>query len=309
MFPEICLLHADRGVLLLHPARPLDVRLMLGVFKVRIGVVIALTALLGVAVTPGPALAAWQLAALALAQVCGACAAGAFNQIYERDLDACMRRTAQRAFVTGRLRAGPGWFAGIAALGGAGVGLAAISLNAWAALYTFLGAFTYAFVYTAWLKRRSAWNIVVGGLAGSFALLAGAAAVAPHALPPVAGAFALVLFLWTPPHFWSLAIACREDYAAAHVPMLPVLIGDRRAARVVYASALALVLAALAPAWLGMGNLYLVTAAVAGAYLMGRSHALVRAPGRVAALANFRASLVYLSLLMCAAFVEVLARA
>lgn len=307
--PEIRLLHADRATVLLPPARPLEMGLLLDLFKLRIGVVIALTALLGVAVTPGPALSAWQLAALALAQVCGACAAGAFNQIFERDLDARMRRTARRAFATGRLHAGPAWFAGIVLLGAAAVALAAAALNARCALYTFLGAFTYAIVYTVWLKRRTAWNIVVGGLAGSFALLAGAAAVAPQALPPIAWSFALVLFLWTPPHFWSLAIACRADYAAARVPMLPVLIGDLGAARVVFASALALVLSALVPAWLGMGTLYLGTACACGAYLMARSYALMRAPGRAAALANFRASLVYLSLLICAAFVEVATRA
>ncbi len=83
------------------------------------------------------------------------------------------------------------------------------------------GALVYAVVYTVWLKRRTWWNIVIGGLAGSFAVLAGAAAVDP-ALSPQAWLLTIVLFLWTPPHFWSLAIAFRDDYAAAGVPMLPV---------------------------------------------------------------------------------------
>jgi len=307
-FPEKCVLQAERAVLPLHAARPLDMRLVQDLFKLRIGVVIALTALLGVAVTPGPPLAAWQLAALALAQVCGACAAGAFNQMYERELDARMRRTARRAFVTGRLQPGPAWLIGFAALGFAGVLLATLALNFVSGLYTFLGAFTYAVVYTAWLKRRTAWNIVIGGLAGSFAILAGAAAVAPHTLPPLAICFAVVLFLWTPPHFWSLAIACHDEYAAARVPMLPVVIGVPRAARAVLASALVLVVVALVPAWLGMGRFYLLVAGTAGAFLLVRSHALLRRPGRAAAMANFRASLVYLAALMCAAFVEAFVR-
>ena len=90
------------------------------------------------------------------------------------------------------------------------------------ALFVFLGAFTYGIVYTVWLKRRSTWNIVIGGLAGSFAVLAGAAAVdpTPQVVPVV---LAIVLFLWTPPHFWSLAAAKGEDYARAGVPMLPVV--------------------------------------------------------------------------------------
>ena len=152
---------------------------------------------------------------------------------------------AHRAFVTGALPARP-WLVradrGAArAVGRRGV----VALNVWAALYTFLGAFTYAVVYTVWLKRRTWLNIVVGGLAGSFAVLAGATAVdpSPGALPLLA----LVLFLWTPPHFWSLAIANRDDYAAAGVPMLPVVVGTERAAWAVFWSTVALVAASLLP--------------------------------------------------------------
>jgi protoheme IX farnesyltransferase len=92
------------------------------------------------------------------------------------------------------------------------VGAAWIALNAWSALFVFLGAFFYAIVYTVWLKRRTWLNIVFGGLAGSWAVLAGATAADPQ-LGAVPLALALVLFLWTPPHFWSLAIAFRDDYA------------------------------------------------------------------------------------------------
>ena len=91
------------------------------------------------------------------------------------------------------------------------VGSAWIALNAWSALFVFLGAFFYAIVYTVWLKRRTWLSIVFGGLAGSWAVLAGAAAADPH-LGAVPLTLAFVLFLWTPPHFWSLAIAFREDY-------------------------------------------------------------------------------------------------
>jgi len=109
------------------------------------------------------------------------------------------------------------------------------------------------------------------GLAGSFAVLAGAAAVSPQTLQPLPLMFALVLFLWTPPHFWSLAIAFHDDYAAAKVPMLPVVVGDVRAARAVLAGSALLVAASLAPAWFGMGRPYLVTAIGAGAYLLVKS--------------------------------------
>ena len=297
-------MQGDQASVLLRPARVLSVRLLFDLFKLRIGLVIGFTAIAGLAVASGRSLATWQVCALGLAVTLASAAAGAFNQIAERGLDARMRRTRNRPFVTGQLAAGPGWHVAIAATGAAGVGLAAVALNATAAIYTFLGAFTYAVVYTMWLKRRTWWNIVIGGLAGSFAVLAGAAAVSPQTLQPLPLMFAFVLFLWTPPHFWSLAIAFHEDYAAAKVPMLPVVIGDERAARAVLAGSALLVAASLAPVWFGMGRLYLTTAIGAGAYLLVKSTQLARAPSQRAAIANFHASLAYLALLLGAAIVD-----
>jgi protoheme IX farnesyltransferase len=279
-------------------------RLFFDLFKLRIGLVIGFTAVAGIAVTPGPALPAWKIAALALAVTLASAAAGAFNQFVERDLDARMTRTRRRAFVTGRLLAGPAWLAAIVLIGAGGVALAAAAVNAAAALYTFLGAFTYGVVYTVLLKRRTAWNIVIGGLAGSFAVLAGAAAVAPGAIGPLPLAFAVILFLWTPPHFWSLAIAFRDDYAAAGVPMLPVVVGDRQAARAVCLGAAMLFAASLAPALLGMGWLYLAAAIGGGAWLLVRTIQLAQAPGRRAAMASFHASLIQLTVLLSAAIAD-----
>jgi len=155
-----------------------------------------------------------------------------------------------------------------------------------------------------WLKRRTWWNIVVGELAGSFAVLAGAAAVAPDALGPLPLAFAVILFLWTPPHFWSLAIAFREDYEAAKVPMLPVVVGDARAARTVFAGAALLVAASLVPAAFGMGWVYLLGAIGGGAWLLLQSARLALAPNRRAAMVNFHASLTQLTVLLVAAIVD-----
>jgi heme o synthase len=280
------------------------VRLFFDLFKLRIGLVIGFTAVAGLAVTPGPALPGWQLLALALAVTMASAAAGAFNQFVERDIDARMGRTRHRAFVTGRLHHGPAWLATIVLIGAAGVALAALAVNATAAVFTFLGAFTYGVVYTVWLKRRTWWNIVIGGLAGSFAVLAGAAAVAPDALGPLPLALAVVLFLWTPPHFWSLAIAYHDDYAAAKVPMLPVVVGDARAARAVLAGAILLVGASLVPALFGMGGIYLAAAIGGGAYLLQKSVRLVRHTTRAAAMINFHASLIQLTLLLVAAIAD-----
>jgi protoheme IX farnesyltransferase len=302
------LLQGDQTSVLSRPARALNLRLFFDLFKLRIGLVIGFTAITGLAVVSGRSLSAWRVCALGLAVTMASAAAGAFNQIAERGLDARMRRTRNRPFVNGQLTAGFAWHAAIAGTGLAGVTIAAVALNATTAIYTFLGAFTYAVVYTIWLKQRTRWNIVIGGLAGSFAVLAGAAAASPQTLDALPLSFAIVLFLWTPPHFWSLAIAFHDDYAAAKVPMLPVVVGDARAARAVLAGSLLLVASSLAPALFGMGRLYLVTAIGAGAYLLLKSAQLARAPSQRTALANFHASLAYLAVLLGVAVVDSITR-
>ena len=272
-------------------------RALLNLFKLRIGLAIALTAVAGLMVSPGAGVGPWQAVALTLAVLLSSSAAGAFNQFYEVDLDARMARTRQRPFVTGRMRHHGGWLALIAALTGIAVAAAWLATNASAALYTFLGAFCYAVVYTVWLKRRTAWNIVIGGLAGSFAVLAGAAAVSPE-LSAEALLLALILFLWTPPHFWSLSIVFRDDYAQAGVPMLPVVKGDRFAAWAILGHAVVMVALSLALALLSPGWLYLVCAALGGGLLVWRASMLALAPDRAHARATFHASLIQLSLLL-----------
>jgi protoheme IX farnesyltransferase len=280
---------------------------VLGLFKLRIGVLIMITALVGLAITPGPALSALQIAALAIAVLVASASAGAFNQYVEHESDRLMARTRRRAFVTGALAPTPFWLAVIAAMLAGAVALAWAALNVAAAAYVFLGAFFYAVVYTVWLKRRSSLNIVVGGLAGSFAVLAGAAAVdpTPGALPLL---LALVLFLWTPPHFWSLAIANAADYAAAGVPMLPVVVGTRRAAWTVFACTVALVVASLVPLAFGAGPAYGAGAALAGFHFLHKTWRLARTPSRATAMGAFFASLVQLSVVLVAACIDVLLR-
>jgi protoheme IX farnesyltransferase len=167
----------------------------------------------------------------------------------------------------------------------------------------FLGAFVYGVVYTLWLKRRTWWNIVVGGLAGSFAVLAGAAAMDP-AITPAGLALAVVLFLWTPPHFWALATVLKDDYAAAGVPMLPVVVGEARCARVILANTALLVAVSLVPAALGLGPLYLALACTGGAVFLWRAWRLAAEPGRKNALRCFLASLLQLVLVLAGVMVD-----
>jgi protoheme IX farnesyltransferase len=278
-------------------------KLLYSVAKLRIGFAIMLSALAGLAVTPGAKPSGWQMLVLALAVLLSSGAAGAFNQYAERDLDARMPRTRGRPFVTGRFVASGYWLAAIGAALLAAVAGAALATNVAVALYVFLGAFTYGVVYTVWLKRRTPLNIVIGGLAGSFAVLAGAAAVSPS-LTPAPLILALVLFLWTPPHFWSLAWVYRDDYAQAGVPMLPVVARATTTARVIFAHTLLLAGLSLLPVAYGMGWIYLAGATVGAAYFVAMSWRLLRAPSRAAAGANFRASLAQLSLLLVAAILD-----
>lgn len=287
----------------IHPSASGRVRLVLGVFKLRIGVMIMITALAGLAVTPGPSLSAVQCLVLALSVLLSSASAGAFNQYYEHESDRRMARTRNRAFATGALRPTPAWLGVIAALLAGSVVATWTVVNGVSALFVFLGAFFYAVVYTVWLKRRSWLNIVIGGLAGSFAVLAGAAAVDPS-IGALGLLLALVLFLWTPPHFWSLAIANQKDYADAGVPMLPVVVGPERAARVVFFSTVLLVAASLLPAWYGAGPVYLAGAVAGGGYFLVKAWRLARQPSRATALGSFFGSLVQLGLLLLAAGID-----
>ncbi|MEO5692891.1 MAG: heme o synthase [Usitatibacter sp.] len=285
-------------------ASPGKTRLLMDLFKLRIGFAIALTAAAGVAVTPGTA-GTGAAVAVVLAVLVASAAAGAFNQFVEADLDRRMARTRARAFASGRFTPHGGWLALIGALAGGATIAAAWLANPMAAFYTFAGAFFYGVVYTVWLKRRTWMNIVVGGLAGSFAVLAGAAAVSPGAaLGPLPLTFAWILFLWTPPHFWSLAIVCIDDYRSAGVPMLPVVAGTPRAARAVFAGTVLLVASSLLPLAFGMGPVYAVGAGAGGALFLRAAFVLARNPGRETALSSFRASLAQLTLLLAAAIAD-----
>lgn len=288
---------------------PSMARTVLGIFKLRIGTLIMITALAGLAFTPssGPALSLAQVVVLALAVLGASGAAGAFNQWFEAESDRLMARTRGRAFASGLLQRSPAWLAVIIALLAASVGAAAWALNPFSAFFIFLGAFFYGVVYTVWLKRRSWVNIVIGGLSGSFAVLAGAAAVNPS-LSMLPLLLALVLFLWTPPHFWSLAIATHADYEAAHIPMLPVVAGVERAARIVFWNSLLLVGTSFLPVFFGAGAAYLAGALIGGAWFIRKTHALARAPSRKTAMASFFASMVQLSVLLAAVALDAVVR-
>ena len=280
------------------------VKLIFNVFKLRIGIVIGFTALAGIAVTPGPALAAWQIAVLGLAVLVSSASAGAFNQYYERDLDIQMKRTQRRPFVVGAFNADWRWPALIGAMVVGSTAAAALALNPWAALYTFLGAFFYAIVYTVWLKRRSWMNIVIGGLSGALPPAIGWAAVTGHlSLAPLV--LVAIIFMWTPPHFWALALYRKNEYAKAGVPMLPVTHGDRFTRLHVLLYTLILIAVTLLPFATRMsGVLYMVSVVALDAVFLYYAVRIYRDYSDRIAQTTFRYSILYLMLLFTALLLD-----
>lgn len=279
------------------------IKLIYHTAKVRLGFLIMACTLTGVAVIPDHGLGAWQILVLGVAVLVASSAAGAFNQFYERDLDVHMKRTQSRPFVTGRFQADWIWLGGIVLALLLALAAAAVATNWLATFFVFMGAFTYGVVYTVWLKRRTWLNIVIGGLAGSFAVLAGSAA-AGATFSPVAFLIAGVLFLWTPPHFWSLAFACKEDYRRAGVPMLPVVVDDKAATLTILVHTVALVALSIAPLWYGMGWIYALGVIAGGAYFLFACARLYIVPGVRNAWHAFAASIVQLGLLLVAAMLD-----
>lgn len=278
-------------------------KLIYSVAKVRLGFLIMLCALAGFAVTPGDNLKGWQVLVLGISVLLCSASAGAFNQWYERDIDAQMRRTKTRPFVTGRFEASYYWPAAITLISLFAILALAITTNVMAAFYLFLGSFCYGVVYTIWLKRRTWWNVVIGGLAGSFAVLAGAAAV-DVSIGPVGWIMAGVLFLWTPPHFWMLAYACKSDYQKAGVPMLPVLVDDRTTTWVILGHVVVLVGLSILPIFFGLGWIYLLGAVSGGIYLIRETVRLHNKANIPRAWRAFAASIVQLGLILVTAILD-----
>ena len=272
--------------------------------KVRLGFLIMLCALAGFAITPGDSnLSAWQVIVLGISVLLCSSSAGAFNQWYERDIDSQMRRTKTRPFVTGRFEASLYWPGSIILISLFAILALAFTTNFMAAFYLFLGAFCYGVVYTVWLKRRSAWNVVIGGLAGSFAVLAGAAAVDIN-VGPAGWIMATVLFLWTPPHFWALAYACKSDYRKAGVPMLPVLVDDRTATWVILGHVVALVALSILPVFYGLSWIYFLGAAGGGIYFVMETIKFHLKPTIPQAWRTFASSIAQLGLMLVAAILD-----
>ena len=262
----------------------MTVRDYLEVSKPRIVVVLVITAIATLLAASRfdstPAIAwdvnAWQIAFLTLAGALASMGASALNHYYDRDIDRMMQRTAKRPIPAGRLSPKSVFVFGFT-LCTLSIVVAFFTLNPVATGMIAIGILFYVIIYTAWLKRSNASNIVIGGFAGSAASMAGWA-TATGSIDLLGFLVGWLVFMWTPPHFWCLAIKAREEYASVHVPMLPVLIGNQRTASYIMLNTAILLPYSLALAFFGLGLLYTVVAAVSGSLMLAYHYKLTKNP-------------------------------
>ena len=264
--------------------------------KPRVMSLVVFTAMVGVIVAPGglhPVLAFAAILSIAVA----AGASGALNMWYEADIDAKMRRTAHRPIPAGRVSRGEALGFGIS-LGVGAVASMGLFVNVAAAALLAVTILFYVVVYTMWLKRRTPQNIVIGGAAGALPPLVGWAAVTGSVDVGAIILFAIIFF-WTPPHFWALALGASNDYARAGVPMMPVVAGEKETRRQIFLYALILAPLGLAPWFVGLGGpVYAVVSALAGTVFVFKAWAVLREHGATSkARALFGFSILYLFVL------------
>lgn len=251
---------------ILPAAPPADWRDFVALTKPRVMSLVVFTGLAGMLAAPGriaPVLGVTAILCIAL----GAGGAAALNQWWEAELDAGMKRTRHRPIPGGRMERTSARDFGVG-LSAAAVLIMGLAINLLAAAILAVSIVYYAVVYTVWLKPRTPQNIVIGGGAGAFPPVIGWVAVTGHITLMPLVLFAII-FVWTPPHFWSLALFVEGDYARVGIPMLPVVAGEAATRRQILGYALVLGLLALAPWWLGAGLLYAATAAAASAGFVG----------------------------------------
>ena len=279
-----------------------EIRDFVALLKPRVMSLVVFTGFVGLMMAPGslhPVLAAIAILCIAVA----AGAAGAINMWYESDIDAVMARTRDRPIPAGRMDPAEALGFGITLSIGSVV-VMALAVNIVAAALLALSICFYVFVYTIWLKRRTAQNIVIGGAAGAFPPMIGWAAVTGDVSLASLALFAII-FMWTPPHFWALALYRAGDYAKAGIPMLPVTAGPDETRRQILIYTLVMLPLTLTPWVLGIAGLfYLGAAAVLGLVFLAGAIAVWRDRGDTAAKRLFGYSVAYLFLLFALMMID-----
>lgn len=230
--------------------------------------------------------------------------ASALNHYYDRDIDRIMKRTSQRPIPAGRLKARNVFIYGTF-LCVASVIIAWFTLNPIATFMIALGIFFYTIVYTFWLKRNNVSNIVIGGFAGSAASMAGWA-TATGSIDLLGFLIGWIVFMWTPPHFWCLAIKTREEYASVNVPMLPVVVGNQKTAKLILLNTAILLPYTILLYFLGLGLVYLFISTFSGALMLAYHYKLVKNPTPDFAWKAYKVTAPYLVIVFVSIAIDVL---
>ncbi len=283
--------------------RGLGAKEVLEISKPRIVVLLVITAVASMygaskLVQGAPELDYWAYIHIIIAGALASAGSSALNHYYDRDIDPKMKRTSRRPIPSGRMSASSVLIYGLA-VSVLSVAYGYFFINAISASFIALGIFSYVVVYTVWLKRLNTSNIVIGGIAGSAASWAGWAA-ATGTLDILGFLVGFLVFVWTPSHFWCLAMKIKDEYAQANVPMLPVVIGMQKTSRYILANTIILLPFSLMLYAFGMGLVYMVMAAVSGGLMLAYHYKLTKTPTSDFAWKAYKVTAPYLTIIFLA---------
>ena len=261
-------------------------------------VITAVTSMFAASKLIGPDLDYWDLLHIIIAGALASAGSSALNHYYDRDIDPLMKRTSTRPIPSGRMKPNSVLLYGLA-VSVISVVYGALTLNYISAFFIALGIFFYVIIYTAWLKRLNSSNIVIGGFAGSAASMAGWSA-ATGSMDILGFLIGFLVFVWTPSHFWCLAMKMKDEYSEAKVPMLPVLIGMQKTSTYILVNTLILLPYSLMLYAFGMGLVYTGIAAAAGGLMLVYHYKLTKLPTSEFAWKAYKVTAPYLTIIFLA---------
>lgn len=258
-------------------------------------VITAVTSMFAASKLIGPELSYWGLLHIIIAGSLASAGSSALNHYYDKDIDPLMKRTSTRPIPSGRMKAKHVLIYG-SVVSAVSVIYAGITLNLVSTFFIALGIFFYVVIYTIWLKRLNSSNIVIGGFAGSAASMAGWSA-ATGSMDILGFLVGFLVFVWTPSHFWCLAMKIRDDYAEAKVPMLPVMIGMQKTSNYILVNTAILLPYSLMLYVFGLGIVYLIVAAVSGGLMLAYHYRLTKNPTSEFAWKAYKVTAPYLTII------------
>ena len=279
----------------------LGIKEIIEISKPRIVVLLVITAVTSMYAASkliGPELDNWGLVHIIIAGALASAGSSALNHYYDRDIDPLMQRTSTRPIPSGRIKPNQVLVYGLV-VSIISVVYGALALNYVSAFFIALGIFFYVIIYTAWLKRLNSSNIVIGGFAGSAAAMAGWSA-ATGSMDILGLLVGFLVFVWTPSHFWCLAMKMKDEYSEAKVPMLPVLIGMEKTSKYILVNTLILLPYSLMLYAFGMGIVYTVIAAIAGGLMLVYHYKLTKIPTSDFAWKAYKVTAPYLTIIFLA---------